>query len=217
MKSKRIKRRLGIAFVALLAILLGVGQLGLYRMKEINQTLNRITGEQLATFELAQRALTISNNNSRIVLETILVDNRPVVDTLLLARSENSKELSKLLEDVEIRCQSEKENQLLSSIRETRKVYVESYLRAIHLRVDEKRHDEARAVVVNETLPALNKYHLAWDQFSEFQKNQLNVTAKQAQIDYARAHRLASSSNCTGCDSCLLDRSIRNARYNRRC
>jgi diguanylate cyclase (GGDEF)-like protein/PAS domain S-box-containing protein len=190
-KSKRIKLRLGIAFAALLAILVGVGQVGLYRLKKINETFNRITEEQLAKLELAQKASTISNNNSRIVLEIMLLDNRALVDTLLLARSENSKELSKLLGEIEGRCQSEKETQLLSAVKGTRKVYRESYLRAIHLRVDEKRPDEAEAVVVNETLPALTKYHAAWDEFAEFQQNQLNAAAKQAQVDYAGARRVA--------------------------
>ena len=149
MKSKRIKLRLGIAFGVLLAILVGVGQLGLYRMKEINETFNRITEEQLAKLELAQKALTISNNHSRIVMETMLVEKRALVDTLLRVRSDNSSELSRLLEEIEGRCQSEKETQLLSAVKGTRKVYRESYLRAIHLRVDEKRPHEAEAVVVN--------------------------------------------------------------------
>ena len=191
MKSKRIKLRLGIAFAALLAILIGVGQLGLYRMQEINQTFNHIRAEQLTKLELAQEALEISNHNSRLVLETMLVNNGALVDTLLVARSENSKQLSKLLEEIESRCQSEKERQLLSAVKGTRKIYVESYLRAIHLNIDEKRPDEAKAVVVNETLPALTKYHAAWEEFAEFQKEQLNVAAKQAEVDYARAHRLA--------------------------
>ena len=191
MKSKRIKLRLGIAFAALLAILIGVGQLGLYRMQEINQTFNHIRAEQLTKLELAQEALEISNHNSRLVLETMLVNNGALVDTLLVARSENSKQLSKLLEEIEGRCQSEKERQLLSAVKGTRKIYVESYLRAIHLNIDEKRPDEAKAVVVNETLPALTKYHAAWEEFAEFQKEQLNVAAKQAEVDYARAHRLA--------------------------
>ena len=191
MKSKRIKLRLGIAFAALLAILIGVGQLGLYRMQEINQTFNHIRAEQLTKLELAQEALEISNHNSRLVLETTLVHNGALVDTLLVARSENSKQLSKLLEEIEGRCQSEKERQLLSAVKGTRTIYVESYLRAIHLNIDEKRPDEAKAVVVNETLPALTKYHAAWEEFAEFQKEQLNVAAKQAEVDYARAHRLA--------------------------
>jgi hypothetical protein len=82
-------------------------------------------------------------------METMLVEKRALVDTLLRVRSDNSSELSRLLEEIEGRCQSEKETQLLSAVKGTRKVYRESYLRAIHLRVDEKRPHEAEAVVVN--------------------------------------------------------------------
>jgi hypothetical protein len=57
-----------------------------------------------------------------------------------------------LVEDSESRCESEKEKQLLSAVKRTRKPYVESYLRAIHLLIDEGNHDAAEAAMVNETL-----------------------------------------------------------------
>jgi len=60
------------------------------------------------------------------------------------------------------------------------------------LLVDEREHDAAAAVMANETLPALLKYHAAWDEFVGFQENQLNIAAKQAEVDYAKARRLAS-------------------------
>ena len=46
MKSKHIGLRLGIAFSVLIAILAGVGQLGLGRMRVINDTLSGITEKQ---------------------------------------------------------------------------------------------------------------------------------------------------------------------------
>jgi diguanylate cyclase (GGDEF)-like protein/PAS domain S-box-containing protein len=96
------------------------------------------------------------------------------------------------VEESERRCESEKERQLLSAVEETRKPYVESYLRATHLLVDERKHDEAETVMVNETLPALLTYHAAWDRFVKFQKEELDQAVEQAQIDYARARRLVS-------------------------
>jgi diguanylate cyclase (GGDEF)-like protein/PAS domain S-box-containing protein len=45
--------------------------------------------------------------------------------------------------------------------------------------------------MVNETLPALLKYHAAWDEFVDFQKDQRNIAATQAEVDYARARYLA--------------------------
>ena len=69
---------------------------------------------------------------------------------------------------------------------------MESYVRAIHLLVDEGKHDEAEAVIVNETLPLLLKYHAAWNEFVEFQKHEVDVAVHQARSDYAKARRLAS-------------------------
>jgi diguanylate cyclase (GGDEF)-like protein/PAS domain S-box-containing protein len=191
MKNKHIGLRLGAAFAVLIAILLGIGQLGLRRMQEIDETFGDITGRQLTNLQLARRALMISNDNNRMAMEIVLVENRALVKTLLATESENSKEITRLVEDSESRCESEKEKQLLSAVKRTRKPYVESYVRAIHLLVDEGNHDAAEAAMVNETLPALLRYHAAWDEFVEFQKNQVDVAAKQAQVDYARAHRLA--------------------------
>src|SRR5664279_2557824 len=181
-----------MAFAVLVAISLGIGQLGLRRMQDINETLGDITGRQLTNLRLARKALALSNDNNRIAMKIVLVENRALVKTLLATESENSKELTRLAEESESRCESEKEKQLLSEVKGTRKPYVESYVRAIHLLLDEGKHDKAEAVMVNETLPALLRYHAAWDEFVEFQNNQVDVAAKQAQVDYARAHRLAS-------------------------
>jgi diguanylate cyclase (GGDEF)-like protein/PAS domain S-box-containing protein len=182
---------LGVAFAVLIAILLGIGQLGLRRMQEIDETLGDLTGRQLTNLELARKALMISNDNSRITMEIVLVENKALVASLLATHSENSKEITELVEESESRCESEEEKQLLSSVRRTRQPYVESDLRAIHLLVDEGKREAAEAVVVNETLPALHAYHEAWGAFVEFQKNEVDVAVQQAQVDYARARRLA--------------------------
>jgi diguanylate cyclase (GGDEF)-like protein/PAS domain S-box-containing protein len=189
LKNKHVKLRLGVAFAVLIALLAAIGEFGLRRMQTIDETLGDITG-RLLTLELARRAVAISNDNNRIAMQIVFVKNGALVETLLAARSENSTEITRLVEENERRCESEKKKQLLSAVKRTRKPYLESYLRAIDLLVDEGKHDEAEAVIVNETLPAIRKYHAAWNEFVEFQNNEVDVAAKQAQVDYARAHRL---------------------------
>ncbi|MGA7588991.1 MAG: EAL domain-containing protein, partial [Candidatus Sulfotelmatobacter sp.] len=61
-----------------------------------------------------------------------------------------------------------------------------------HLLADEGRRNEAEVVMVKETLPALMKYHIAWDEFVDYQKNQLNIAARQSEVDYAKASDLIS-------------------------
>jgi diguanylate cyclase (GGDEF)-like protein/PAS domain S-box-containing protein len=190
LKNRRVGPRLGVAFAVLIALLAGIGQFGLRRMQTIDETLGHITGRLLTDLQLARRALTLSDDNSRITMEIVLVENRTLVNKLLAVRSENSKEITRLMEESERRCESEKAKQLLSEVKKARQPYVGSYLRAIHLLVDEGKHDEAEEVIVKETIPALHKYHAAWGEFVEFQSNELDVAAKKAQVDYARAHRL---------------------------
>jgi PAS domain-containing protein len=192
LKNRHMGLRLGMAFAVLVATLLGIGELGLRRMRDINATLGDITGRQFTNLQLARKALALSNDNNRIAMEIVLVENSALVKTLLATESENSKEITALVEQSASLCESDPEKQLLSAVKETRKPYVESYLRAIHLLVDERKHDPAEAVMVNETLPALLRYHAAWNEFVEFQNKQVDVAAKQAQVDYAKAHRLAS-------------------------
>jgi hypothetical protein len=97
MKNKHIGLRLGVAFAVLIAILLGIGQFGLRRMQEIDETFGDITGRQLTNLQLARRALMISNDNNRMAMELVLVENRALVKTLLATESENSKEITRLV------------------------------------------------------------------------------------------------------------------------
>jgi diguanylate cyclase (GGDEF)-like protein/PAS domain S-box-containing protein len=183
---------LGVAFAVLIAILLAIGQLNLRRMRTIDETLFDITGSKSGNLELARKALMLSDENNRIVMEIILVENRRLVEPLMATRSRNSEKIARLIAESESRCDSEKDKQLLSEVRKARQPYLESYQRAIHLLVDERKHDEAEAVVVNETLPALHAYHAAWEQFVQLQKEELDAAIKQAQDDHAKARHLAS-------------------------
>ncbi|MHB8218249.1 MAG: PAS domain S-box protein [Candidatus Sulfotelmatobacter sp.] len=182
--------RLGMAFAVLIAMLVGIGESGLRRMNAIDKNLSDIAG-RLDTAQLARKALTLSNSNSRITLEIFLLRDRALVDSLLAERSENSKKIAELLVQIASRCESENEKRLLSAVEATRKPYVDSYLRALHLLVDEGDRDAAIAVMVNETLPAILNYHAAWNEFVDFQNNQRDLATKQTEVDYAKGRHAA--------------------------
>ncbi len=192
MKSQRIGLRLGAAFAVLIVILLSIGQLGLRRMQGIEEALSDITGRRSTDLQLARRAVMISDDNNRIAMELVLVENRGLVDNLMATYSENKKEITALVEESERRCESEEERHLLSEVKRARKLYADTYEPAIHLLVDRRKHDEAEAVMVKDSLPALFKYHAAWDKFVEFQKNELDNAVKQSQVDYANTRRVTA-------------------------
>jgi PAS domain S-box-containing protein len=179
-----------MAFAVLIAMLVGIGESGLRRMKEIDKNLSDIAARS-DTVQLAREALTLSNSNSRITLEIFLVRDRALVDPLLAERSANTKKIAELLAQIASRCESEKEKRLLSAVVAARKPYVDSYLRALHLLVDEGERDAATAVMVNETLPAILIYHAAWNEFIDFQNNQRDLATRQTEVDYVKGRHAA--------------------------
>jgi diguanylate cyclase (GGDEF)-like protein/PAS domain S-box-containing protein len=183
---------LGLAFAVLIALLVGIGQFGLRRMHEINDTLSSITEGRSDKLQLAREVLTFSNRNSRITMEIFLLHDRAKTAMLLAERLENTEKISGLVAKIASRSESENEKRQLFTVEQMRKTYVDSYLRALHLLVNEGKRDAAVAVMVDETLPALFKYHAALDEFVGFQKGERDIAARQAEVDYAKARRLES-------------------------
>ena len=188
--SQQIGMRLGIAFGLLVAILMGVGYLGLSRMTQINENLNDVIGRQWTTLHLSRQALAYSTRNSRITMEIFLLNDKRAIDPLQKSRAENTEKISELITQIESQCDSSEEQQLLAAIKDARTPYVASYLRALHLLLHEGKQDAARAIMVEETTPALFKYHSAWEKFVQFQMDQVDRAAKESRARYAAARAL---------------------------
>ena len=187
---KGVLLRLTVTFAVLIAVLIGIGEVGLHRMQVIDEALSDIMARQSTNVQLARRAMMISNENSRIVMEIVLVENRPLVRAMLSTRAANSKEITRLIEQSDRRCESSEERRLLEEVRSTRAAYLESSTKAIGMVVDKQQHDEAEKIVVNELIPALGQYHVSWDRFIRYQQTELDAALDQAQRDYAKAHRV---------------------------
>ncbi len=179
-----------MAFGLLVAILIGIGYLGLSRMNQINAHLEEVTGKQWAKLQLAREALMYSNRNSRITLEIFVVNDKRLIDSLLADRAQNTQKISELVTKIESQCDSPEEKRLLAAVNDARAPYVASYLRALHLLVDEGDQEKGRAIMVRETTPALYKYHDAWTKFMQFQMEQVDRTAKDSRARYATARAL---------------------------
>ncbi len=189
-KNQQVGLKLGAAFAILVVILMGIGYLGLSRMDQINAHLEDVTGRRWASLHLAREALMYSNQNSRITLEIFLLNDRRLIEPLLATRAENTNKISQLVVKLEGQCDSADERRLLAAVNETRAPYVASYLRALHLLLDENQPDAARVIMVQETTPALHRYHDAWSRFLQFQIEQIDKTASEGRAHYKRTHTI---------------------------
>ncbi|MFI5109614.1 MAG: PAS domain S-box protein [Terriglobales bacterium] len=179
-----------MAFGLLVAILLGIGCLGLSRMDQINAKREEMLGSRWTKQQLSRQALAYSARNSRITMELFFLKDKRVIDPLLKSRAENTRNISELVANLEAKCDSPEEKRLLAAVKDARGPYVASYLRALHLLVDEGKEDAARAIMVEETTPALFKYHYAWDSFMQFQIDEMDKAAKESEARYAATRAL---------------------------
>jgi signal transduction histidine kinase len=191
MASREIAIRLGLAFSLLVALLIAVGDLGLRRVDRVNVDLQEIMSTQWNKIRLSREAVTYSNRNSRITMQIFLIKDRKRIDAILKNRVANTAEISDLLAKLERLCQSKEERKLLMAIEEARTRYIDSYLRALSLLLDEGKRDAAVAVMSEQATPALLEYHAAWDEFVSFQGNQLELASRQSKERYAAARRTA--------------------------
>jgi diguanylate cyclase (GGDEF)-like protein len=186
MKVQYIAIKLGMAFALLVAILIAIGFLGLSRMDHINANLDGVLGRRWCKLQLAREALTYSSRNSRITMEVFLLKDKTQIAPLLSQRVENTKKISELVAKLEEQCDSPDEKRALAAVNDARTPYINSYLRALHLLVDQGQQDAAHAIMVQETSQALSKYHDAWNSFVQFQTDQMDKAAKDSRAHYAR-------------------------------
>jgi PAS domain S-box-containing protein len=191
MKTHHIGARLSVAFGLLIAVLIGVGWLGLSRMGRINADLEKIVNNRWAKVQLSREALNYSNANNRATMQIFLVRDRAEIDQLLSRRTQNSAKISELVQKLEASAESGAEKDLLAVIKGRRNPYVESYKRALGRLIDDEQYDQARTLMVSETLPRLAEYHDAWNEFVTLQGNQLDQAVKQSAANHAHARKLA--------------------------
>ena len=194
MKRQSISLTLTISFGFLLCVLLGLGWLGLSRMAHINADLEDLVTKRWAKVQLCRAALGYSNLNNRITMEIFLLDNSDQIPSLLKNRGDNTDQISVIVRRIEaLGVEPGKERQLLDAMVAARTPYIASYLRALHLLIDDHKSAQARAAMVEQTLPLLIRYHDAWNRFVEFQGEQMDEAAAESSSHYARAHRMVLS------------------------
>ena len=188
--SRQLSLGLGMSFALLIVILLGTAYLTLDRMQRMNASAEDTLNEGLLELQLGQEALRYSSENSRITMQIFLLQRPEEIGQLLPRRAENTRQISSLLAALQTHCQSDEEKRLLETVKQTRGPYVDSYLRALHLLLTEKDRPAATELMIQQTTPALFRYHAAWDVFLRFQKEQVRLASEQSKQHNATGRRI---------------------------
>jgi PAS domain S-box-containing protein len=190
-RHESIGLKLGALFGFLVAVLAGVGWLGLSRMARIDADMERKVDSRWEKLRLSSEALNYSILNNRIMMQIFLHSRGEETGPLLAQRVENSDRIACLIDALEGGIESERERELLAAVKDARTPYVESYKRALDLLARDGEYEEGRAAMVRETLPRLADYHRAWNAFVEFEGEQMGRAVEGNNNSDADARRLA--------------------------
>jgi PAS domain S-box-containing protein len=186
--------KLAVAFGLLVSILVGVGWLGLSRMRRINADLNEILNRRWSNVELSLEGLSAANSTYRLAMNVVLLDHRDpkTVDALLAMRNVSSPRITVIETKIEEVANSDQERKLLARIRETRAPARKSLQHLLDMLVKGGRPEAARSEMVEATIPLLNTYHATWNDFIQFEEQEMAKDTIRAQESYAATRRLTS-------------------------
>jgi diguanylate cyclase (GGDEF)-like protein len=185
----QIGLKLGVAFGVLIAIVIGVGFLGLVRMSHMNADTQEVTDVRWAKVKLAFEALHYSELNNRLTMEVFLLEDQQQIARLLEQRTGNSDRISAILEQIQPQVSGDEERASLDKVAATRKPYIASYLNALDLLITQDKPKEARNLMVNVVLANLLAYHNAWEEFVAYEGRQMDAGGDAVEIRYWSARR----------------------------
>ena len=94
MRKQSIGVRLGVVFASLVAVLIGVGWLGLSRMARIDADMERTVNSRWNKLRLSSEALKYSTLNHGITMEIFLLREKGEIEPLLARRADNSEKIN---------------------------------------------------------------------------------------------------------------------------
>jgi signal transduction histidine kinase len=183
-----ISLRLALAFVTLIAGLLGLGAWCLDRMAVADREVAVLANEEWPCILRAHRALDLMNENSRISLALFLVGDRPEVERRIAQQDRNREDITRLMAQIDGSQRSAAGRGLFDAVKLARAHYVDSFTRA-RARLLEGRVDEGRTIAVEEVLPRLNDLRQSWAAFFAFESDLMSRTAEVSQQKYRSARR----------------------------
>jgi two-component system cell cycle sensor histidine kinase/response regulator CckA len=184
-----------IAFGCLVALLIGVGWLGLSRMGQINASTNHLFNERWERFYTGRQAASYFIANNRLIALFFLKEHQEKEEISALATQvkENDTKGTAAWKLIEAEPISDAEREMLNKIKAAKAPADESLQKMMNLLVNQGKPAEANRAMLNETTPLLNKYRDTWITFTNYEEDQLSQADVQTKASYAVVRRLSAT------------------------
>src|SRR5262249_11453795 len=183
-----IGTRLSLAFGLLIVIMIAVGWMGLSQMSKLHQNLESIVGKRYAMVQMANDAVEHHLENARSTTQLFLIKDKNEINQVLAGMSQNSREISEILDRIEASLEPGRERELFDQVKAARPVYLESRDRMKKLLLDGK-NDEAAVVLTKETLPRLAAYRQTWSGLVDYEESQMTSAVAENAASHALSRK----------------------------
>ncbi|MFD2112687.1 methyl-accepting chemotaxis protein [Thiorhodococcus fuscus] len=153
----KIGARLALGFGLVIALMLGTLAMNVFQLRSIQNVSNEVVAEAWPNADVANQIIVNISDNAKMALSLMFMSDPQRMKKTVAEMSETSKALTGLYERLEQSLTTPEGQALLADILTARKAYVGSRKNAIALAL-ESRMDEARNLMVQETLPLHRAY-----------------------------------------------------------
>ena len=150
----RLASWLGVCFAMPIVLMIGAGYWASDRVLSVDHSVDLKIESRLAKLGMIHQAVRLSNENNSITTRLFLDKNAVARGKEVSARrEENSGHLTEIVAKLVAQSDSDKERQLLQTIRETRAPYLRDYRYALHVLLEERDPAKAEALLVGRVMP----------------------------------------------------------------
>lgn len=187
--NMKIGMRLGISFaivLLLMTVIIGTGAEGLM---SVNKITDRIVTQDWTKAVVANEIVDLANDNARASFEIFLLRDPAMIAATKDRISNNVNTINDKVALLEKLIYAEEGKKLLATMKEVRKPYVASFKTVVKL-LDEGRNEEASALMISQTLPALNIFMGAINDLIQLQGRLMEKSGQDAASTYVNGRNL---------------------------
>ena len=212
LSNLKIGSRLGLAFGALILLMLGIVAVALVRMANVQEATRILIEDDWVKAAAASRIDTLTRANAQRTMELILADNDAQRGEAKALIASNRRNVDEALEVLERKIYVKEAREMLGRIRDTRAAFVASFERVVALAEGGKK-DDALALLDTQTLPALEALRQPVTRLSEIQQELARASGSRtrAELGSARSWMLGLGALALGLSvmlAILITRSI---------
>ena len=187
--NMKVGIRLGLGFGVLLLAAAFVGGMGVLRMGEMNDSIERIGQRDWTTARLAMEIDSRARDNEAKTGELFLVDGE-AAEKIRAGMEQNKDAITKNLEQLDKVLYLAEGKAIHAKIKDTRVAYVQSFTKVSKLLVDQKDRGEAARLYQSETVPALRAFMDNVSKLVALQRTGIDSAIEQSAKDYAATRTL---------------------------